>query len=66
MLKIKILNIPILTFVCLALSVFSLSSELIFFNKLFWILLFVISLILLRCKFKLKSLFVGFFAVGAF
>ena len=65
MLKIKILNIPILTFVCLALSVFSLSSELIFFNKLFWILLFVISLILLRYKFKLKSLFVGFFAVGA-
>ena len=65
MLKIKILNISILTFVCLVLSVLSLSSELIFINKLYWILLFFISLSLLRYKFKFKSLFVGLFAVGA-
>ena len=65
MLKIKFLNISILTFVCLVLSVLSLSSELIFINKLYWILLFFISLSLLRYKFKFKSLFVGFFAVGA-
>ena len=65
MLKIKFLNISILTFVCLVLSVLSLSSELILINKLYWILLFLISLSLLRYKFKFKSLFVGFFAVGA-
>ena len=65
MLKIKFLNISILTFVCLVLSVLSLSSELIFINKLYWILLFLVSLSLLRYKFKFKSLFVGFFAVGA-
>ena len=65
MLKIKFLNISILTFVCLVLSVLSLSSELILINKLYWILLFLISISLLRYKFKFKSLFVGFFAVGA-
>ena len=65
MLKIKFLNISILTFVCLVLSVLSLSSELIFINKLYWILLFLVSLSLLRYKFKFKSLFVGCFAVGA-
>ena len=65
MLKIKFLNISILTFVCLVLSVLSLSSELIFINKLYWTLLFLVSLSLLRYKFKFKSLFVGFFAVGA-
>ena len=65
MLKIKFLNISILTFVCLVLSVLSLSSELIFINKLYWILLFLVSISLLRYKFKFKSLFVGFFAVGA-
>ena len=65
MLKNNFLNIPYLTFITLFIGVFSLSSDLIFSIKIFWFILFLVSLFLLKIKFKFKSLLIGAFALSA-
>ena len=65
MLKNNFLNIPYLTFITLFIGVFSLSSDLIFSIKIFWFILFIVSLFLLKIKLKFKSLLIGAIALSA-
>ena len=58
-------KISIITFLLLCLCIFNLSENLNFNNFLYWGILFVISYLFLNIKFKLKSFFVGIFAIGA-
>ena len=58
-------KISIITFLLLCLCIFNLSENLNFNNFLYWGILFVISFLFLNIEFKLKSFFVGIFAIGA-
>ena len=58
-------KISIITFLLLCLCIFNLSENLNFNNFLYWGILFIISYLFLNIKFKLKSFFVGIFAIGA-
>ena len=58
-------KISIITFLLLCLCISNLSENLNFNNFLYWGILFVISFLFSNIKFKLKSFFVGFFAIGA-
>ena len=65
MLKNNFLNIPYLTFITLFIGIFSLSSGLILSIKIFWFILFIVSLFLLKIKLRFKSLLIGTIALSA-
>ncbi len=65
MLKIKSQNISLLTYIILFFSLVSLSTDLILTNKLFWVILFILSFIFSKIHFKFKSIAVGVFALGS-
>ncbi len=65
MLKIKNYNLSIFTFPLLLLCTFSLSADLTLNNKLFWFVIFIFNFLFFQINIKLKSLILGFLAIGA-
>ena len=65
MLKIKNYNLSIFTFLLLLLCTFSLSADLTLNNKLFWFVIFIFNFLFFQINIKLKSLILGFLAIGA-
>ena len=65
MLSLKISNIKILPVLILILCLFSIGSEIIFLNKIFWTTLVFISFFLLKFNFRFKNLLIGVYALIA-
>ena len=65
MLSLKILSIKNLPILILILCLVSISTEITFLNKIFWITLVFISYFLLKFNFKFKNLLIGGYALIA-